>query len=319
MWIIGYTSTESFGQSRELTACRRAGVVRRCLCAAFFSLLLASIAAGGARAGDSFGPEGPETGPWRRQVWRLPSPLQDVAMRTVVLRPPGPGPFPLMVMNHGSTQSDERRRQMGLPEFAAVARWFVRRGYVVALPQRPGHGLTGGRYLEDQNGCDEADFLAAGQRTADSIAAAVEYLAAQTFVRRRDIIVAGQSAGAWGSLALASRNPDGVKAVIAFAPGRGGRSYDRPDKNCAVEHLVAAARDYGGAARLPTLWLYAENDSYFSPSLSRRLAGAFRSAGGRVDYRLLPPFGLDGHFLVEADAAEALWVPAVEEFLRGVR
>ena len=41
------------------------------------------------------------------------------------------------------------------------------------------------------------------------------------------------------------------------------------------------------------LWIYTENDSYFPPSLSRRLADAFRAAGGTVDYRLLPAFGAD--------------------------
>jgi dienelactone hydrolase len=319
MWIIGYTGRESIGRKREMRALRRRGVVEWCLCAALFAALLTPLTAGSARSGDSFGPEGPEEGPWRRQVWRLPSPLPDSSMRAVVLRPPGAGPFPLMVMNHGSTQSEARRMRMGLPEFAVVARWFVRRGYAVALPQRPGHGLTGGRYLEDQNGCEEADFFAAGHGAADSIAAAIAYLAAQPFVDRREIVVVGQSAGAWGSLALASRNPAGVKAVIAFAPGRGGRSYDRPDHNCAAERLVAAARRYGGTARVPTLWLHAENDSYFPPSLSRRLAAAFRDAGGRADERLLPAFGSEGHFVVEDDASEPLWAPAVDEFLRGLR
>jgi dienelactone hydrolase len=240
-------------------------------------------------------------------------------MRTVILRPQGPGPFPLMVMNHGSTQSAERRMAMALPDYGALARWFVRRGYAVALPQRPGHGATGGRYLEDQNGCDDADFLTAGHGAAESIAAAITYLTAQPFVRRGSVVVVGQSAGAWGALALASRNPAGVKAVIAFAAGRGGRSYDRAGVNCVPDRLVAAARDYGSTARLPTLWLYTENDSYFPPHLSRRLIEAFRSGGGKADYHLLPAYGTDGHFLVEQEAGEPLWSPVVEAFLRRLK
>jgi dienelactone hydrolase len=241
-------------------------------------------------------------------------------MRTVILRPPGPGPFPLMVMNHGSTQSAERRMAMALPDYGALARWFVRRGYAVALPQRPGHGATAGPYLEDQNGCDDADFLTAGYGAADSIAAAIAYLTTQPFVRRGGVIVVGQSAGAWGALALASRNPGGVTAVIAFAPGRGGRSYDRAGVNCVPERLVDAARRYGTTARLPTLWLYTENDSYFPPRLSRRLFEAFRTgSASRADYHLLPAFGADGHFLAEQDAAEPLWAPVLDEFLRRLR
>ena len=236
-------------------------------------------------------------------------------MRALVLRPPGEGPFPLMLMNHGSSQSLEQRLDMALPEYEVLTRFFLRRGYAVALPLRPGHGETGGRYLEDQNGCDNADFLAAGNGAADSIAAALAYLTTQRFVRRTGAVLVGHSAGAWGALALASRNPAGVSAVIAFAAGVGGHSYGHAGTNCAPERLIAAARHYGATARLPTLWIYAQNDSYFPPALSRRLAGAFREAGGHVDYRLLPDFGAEGHFLAAQDAAAPLWAPALEDFL----
>jgi dienelactone hydrolase len=133
------------------------------------------------------------------------------------------------------------------------------------------------------------------------------------------VVVVGQSAGAWGALALAGRNPAGVRAVINFAGGRGGRSYDRADNNCAPERLIDAARDYGVTARVPTLWLYTENDSYFPPRLSRRLYEGFRVSGGRADYRLLPAFGADGHFLAETAASESIWAPVVDNFLAGLR
>ena len=205
------------------------------------------------------------------------------------------------------------------PAYAALAQWFVRRGYAVVVPQRPGHGQTGGRYLEDQNGCDTADFLAAGYGTAASIEAVLTYMMAAPFVRRTGSVIVGQSAGGWGALALASRNPAGVRAVFNFAGGRGGRSYDRPNNNCAPDRLLDAARDFGGASRIATLWIYTDNDSYFPPALSRRLADAFRSAGGRVDYRLLPAFGSEGHFLAESDAAEPMWAPILDQFLDRVR
>jgi homoserine acetyltransferase len=48
------------------------------------------------------------------------------------------------------------------------------------------------------------------------------------------------------------------------------------------------------------LWIYTENDTYFGPALSQRMASAFKAAGGNVEYHLLPPFGHDGHFLVDA-------------------
>jgi dienelactone hydrolase len=255
----------------------------------------------------------------RRQLWLVPSAQPGVLMRTTLFRPPGRGPFGLVVMNHGTTQSAERRRLLPAPAFDALSRWFVQRGFAVAVPQRPGHGETGGTFREDQGGCDDADFARAGLGAADSIAAAVAYLTAQPFVRRGSTIVAGQSAGGWDALAYASRAPAGLRAVINFAGGLGGRAWDRPDNNCAPDRLVATAGDFGRTSKVPTLWVYTENDTYFSPRLSGAMAAAYRAAGGKVDYVLLPAFGPDGHVMAESDGAESAWGPAVERFLATLR
>ena len=289
----------------------------------FFAIALVLVSAfaltGTFARGESPGAQGAEQGPLRRQLWLIPSSLPGVLMRATLLRPAGPGPFPLAIINHASTQSAERRLDMPMPAYSALSLWFVRRGYAVVVPQRPGHGETGGRYLEDQNGCENADFLAAGNGTAASIEAVLAYMTAEPFVRRRASVVVGHSAGGWGALALASRNPTDVRAVINFAGGRGGRSYDRPNNNCASERLIDAARDFGSTSRIPTLWIYTENDSYFPPTLSRRLAEAFRTAGGRLEYRSLPAFGTEGHVLAESDASEPLWAPVLAQFLDRLR
>ncbi|HEY2136552.1 MAG TPA: prolyl oligopeptidase family serine peptidase [Xanthobacteraceae bacterium] len=271
------------------------------------------------RAEPFAGPQSAEQGPFRRQLWLLPSAQPGVLMRATVFRPPGPGAFPLVVMNHGSTQNAERRLAFPVPVFESLSFWFVRHGYAVVLPQRPGHGETGGAFREQQGDCDHSDFAHAGMGAAESIAAAVAYMRSQSFVRRNGIIVAGQSAGGWAALAYASQAPDGVRAVINFAGGLGGRSYDRPDNNCAPERLIATAEDFGRTTRVPTLWIYAENDSYFPPRLSKAMAAAFRSVGGKADYQLLPAFGEDGHLLAESAGGEAVWGPAVERFMTELR
>ena len=285
----------------------------------FFLACVPAMPRGEARAEPRAGPQGSEQGAergeLRRQLWLVPSPQPGVLMRTTVFRPSGAGPFPLVVMNHGTTQNAERRRMLPAPAFDTLAQWFVRRGFAVAVPQRPGHGETGGVFREDQGACDDADFAGAGRGAADSIAAAVAYLTAQPFVRRAGTIVAGQSAGGWDALAYASRAPAGLRAVINFAGGLGGRAWDRADNNCAPDRLIAAAGDYGRTSRVPTLWVYTENDSYFSPRLSGAMAAAFRAAGGKADYALLPAFGSDGHFMAETDGAEAAWGPVVDRFL----
>jgi len=265
------------------------------------------------------GPQGPEEGPYRRQLWLIPSSDGGVMIRALVFRPRGAGPFPLVVINHGTAQSEFSRAVLAMPEFAAASQWFVGRGFAVVVPQRLGHGETGGPFLEDQGGCNDADFHKAGFGAARSIEAVLAFMTGQPFVRKTGIILIGHSAGAWGSLALASRNPPGLKAVIGFAAGRGGWASNRPNNNCAPDRLVATAGFFGKTARIPTLWIYAENDSFFEPALAKRMAEAFRAAGARVDFHLVRPFGPDGHFLLPSSDGLPVWAPIVEQFLVGLR
>jgi len=291
--------------------------IARCV----IGVLLAAVACGGMvnHAAAAAGAQEPESGALRRQLWLIPFPAANVDMRTLVFRPRGAGPFPLAVINHGSTQDADSRTGAPMQEFQALTSWFVRHGYAVAIPERPGHGRTGGPYLEDQGDCEQADYRRSGLATAASIEVAIAYMTAQPFVRRRDVIVVGQSAGGWGALALASRNPPSVKAVINFAGGRGGRSYGRSNNNCAPDRLIAALRDFGRTERIPTLWIYTENDSYFPPDLSRSMAEEFGLAGGSVEYHLLPAFGSEGHVLAESRDTAPIWGATLEAFLARLR
>jgi dienelactone hydrolase len=299
---------------------RHVALKSRLIAKLFFGIVVAFwITFESADAQITHGPQGPEEGAIRRQLWLIPTHDRASMMRTTLFRPPGAGPFPLVVINHGSTQNELQRAAYRLPEYTALAQWFVARGYAVAVPQRPGHGESGGLYYEDQGGCEKADYRKAGYGAAASIAAVIDYLTRQPFVRKTGAIVTGQSAGAWGGIALAARNVREVKAVIAFAPGRGGRIDGEAGKNCAPERLIAAAREFGEKARTPTLWIYAENDSYFPPALSRKVAEAFRLAGGKAEVHILPPFGADGHELIRAPEAVPVWAPVVERFLAGIR
>jgi len=260
-------------------------------------------------------PQTPEDLAQHRQLWLLSIPGERVRMHAYVFRPPGPGPFPLAVINHGSIQAGPVREKYRMPEYSIATQWLLDRGYAVVLPQRPGHGETGGPYFEDQGMCEDPDYRQSGVRTADSIVAAIDDMRAQPFVQRTGVVVVGQSAGGWGGLALASRNLPSVAAVINFAAGRGGRSNNRPNNNCAPDRLVTAAAEFGRTARTPTLSFYAENDTYFGPKLSKQMADAFRSAGGNIEYHLLPPSGTEGHLIIYSRDAAALWEPIVTRFL----
>jgi dienelactone hydrolase len=270
---------------------------------AFFALLVCgSVCTQSTAAQTRYGAQGAEGEPGRMQQWLVPSPDSDIAAHAILFRPAGDGPFRLAVIAHASTQNVLRRAQMPQPEYRALAAWLVKRGFAVLVPERPGHGATAGRYLEDQGGCDEADYSHAGRVTADEIAAAMGFLREQSFIRPDGTVIVGHSAGGWGALALAGESPKAVSAIIAFAPGRGGHANDFPNQVCAPHSLLASVAEFGKAARVPVTWLVAANDSYFSPDLSRQLADAFRERGGKVEFRVLAASGSEGHWLVETEA-----------------
>jgi dienelactone hydrolase len=270
--------------------------------ASFVLVLVGMLGTHAAAAQGRFGPQGTEGEPDREQQWLVPSPDPEIAARAVLFRPPGNGPFRLAVIAHATTQNVLRRAQMPQPEYRALASWLAARGFAVLVPERPGHGGTGGRYLEDQGGCDEADYSRSGRATADEIATALTYLREQPFIRQDGAVLVGHSAGGWGALVLAGADPAAISTIILFAAGRGGHANDFPARICAPHTLVASAEEFGHGARVPVTWLVAGNDSYFPPDFSRKLADAFRLGGGKVDFRVLAASGSEGHWLPETEA-----------------
>src|ERR1700733_14814487 len=118
--------------------------------ALFVNLLLAALWTATAAAQSPFGPASAEAEPNRAQAWLVPSPDPHVASHAVLFRPPGEGPFRLAVIAHASTQNVIYRAQMRQPEYGSLASFLVARGFAVLVPERLGHGATGGNYLEDQ-------------------------------------------------------------------------------------------------------------------------------------------------------------------------
>lgn len=233
-------------------------------------------------------------------------------------RPQASGPVPLVVINHGSPTSADIRPGMRPAQCESEAvRWFLDRGYAVLLPMRRGYGASGGRWAENYGGCANPNYAAGGRESARDIAAAVAFGRAQPGIRPDEVVVVGQSAGGWGSLALAADPPPGVVAVVNMAGGRGGWAGGHANQICGGDGaLISAVGTYGRTARLPTLWLYTANDSFFSPDVAAAMHRAFTGAGGRARLEALPAFGRDGHSLFFGQGGSAVWGPVVEPFLR---
>ncbi|KMM76316.1 alpha/beta hydrolase [Xanthomonas sp. NCPPB 1128] len=249
--------------------------------------------------------------------FRMPVVVQgvDYALAARVYRPTGPGPFPLIVIHHG-TPADKHKLADTRLGFARAARWFVARGYMVVLALRPGYGSSSGSYLEGAGNCHDVDFVVAGRKIAAAETAIVDAAARLPGVDPQRIVVVGQSAGGLGAVALADAPPPGVRGVISFAGGRGSNGKE---VICAGEdRLVDAEKTLGAANTLPQLWLYAENDHFFRRALAHRMYAAYRAGSTPpVAFVDLPPFGDDGHKTF-AQADPSVWARPVAAFLAQV-
>jgi len=272
-------------------------------------------------AATAFADDQPANRSIQEEVWAVPVTLPTIAY---VVRPVGDGPFPLVVMNHGVSLDQRERSFFPLVEFRDAAMWFARRGYMVVAPSGSGYGAAAldeperglySLFYSKIGGCDNPNFRDAGLAAALMDRWIIEYLAGQKLIVPDDVIVVGQSAGGWAAIALSSQNVPAVRAIITFAAGRGGRVGGKPNNNCAPDKLVEATGEFGRTARIPMLWIYAENDTFFGPALSRKMHEAYTGAGGRAEYHMLPPFGSDGHFLIDSADAIPLWAPLVSRFL----
>jgi dienelactone hydrolase len=257
--------------------------------------------------------------PLREEMWVLMTPLP---MFALVIRPVGGGPFPLAVMNHGIAIGEKERSFFPTIEFRDAAFWFARHGYFVVSPIR--YGVTAinapqlgihSLFFASVGSCDDPNFFGPGMMIATLDQWIIDFMEREGMVMPGKSIVIGQSGGGWGAIALSSLNPSSVRAIITFAAGRGGRVDGKPNNNCAPDKLVEQTAEFGRTSRVPMLWIYSENDTYFGPDLAKRMHQAFTGAGGKAAFNMLPPFGSDGHFMIDAAEAIPIWSPLVSQFL----
>ncbi|MGH8431102.1 MAG: alpha/beta hydrolase family protein, partial [Solimonas sp.] len=248
-------------------------------------------------------------------------PASGAALVATVMRPADRQTRPLAIINHGSPADSSERPGMERPRFPTLSSWFLARGYIVVLPLRRGYGETGGLWAEDYGTCQTPDYFGAGLQGAADIKATLDHMRRQPYVAADRAIVVGQSAGGWAAMAFSSLNPPGVPGMVNFAGGRGGQQTlpDGGIGTCRPDALVKAAGRFGLTARVPMLWLYTQNDSFFEPALARRMVDAYRTAGGRATLLALGPFGHDGHGLASSSAGVPIWSGPVADFLVRVK
>ncbi len=240
-------------------------------------------------------------------VVQVPAGSDDVTLETTVFQPNGAGPFPLIVINHGKDRG--RPSLQPRDRFYHMASVFVKRGYAVMVPMRQGFSKSGGRYRD--RGCD---MTANGYTQAEDIRATLAYARQQPWIDGGRMIVAGQSYGGLAAIALGTEALPGVRGLINFAGGL----RDDSDRCAWRSQLVSAFAEYGARAKVPSLWMYGENDSLFGPELAGPMHAAYVEAGGRGRLVEFPAFKRDAHGMLASRDGEKVWLPDAERFLREI-
>ena len=257
----------------------------------------------------------------REAIVRVPVTVKDAFNKEITgdvlvttFRPQGPGPFPLVVMNHGRPGDPALRAQFPRQRFEPIARFFIRKGFAVAVPQRLGYGVSASAGdPEHLTSCENPRYQPAGDAAAVQVLAVVAHMRKEADIDPSRLVIMGQSLGGFTTVATAATRPDGLVAAINIAGGHGGNPETRPGNPCGAYLLEYTFAAWGKTATAPMLWMYSENDKYINPKNSRAWFDAFTKAGAKAEFKLMPPFGDDGHALLVR--ANDLWQPVVDEFL----
>ncbi|MEE8506399.1 MAG: prolyl oligopeptidase family serine peptidase [Kiloniellales bacterium] len=230
-----------------------------------------------------------------------------LALKGYFYLPPGKGPFPCVVNNHGS-QLRPGGADVSRPQAAAL---MMSWGYAFFFPHRRGYGDSPGEPLADAVPApldspehDEQLVQRLEEECAD-VLAAMAYARSRPEIDGARIALTGSSRGGIMSLLAAARDKD-IRCAVNFSGG--ARQWDGHPKLKAM--MLAAAH----ALQAPVFLAQAEND--LNPKATTELAAALERAGKTVESRIYPRWGSTAReaHLFEINGA-LVWGPDVRAFL----
>jgi dienelactone hydrolase len=236
----------------------------------------------------------------REEVVMVPSTgFTESELEVTLYRPPGDGPFPVVLINHGRAPGNARMQPRSRP--ALAAREFVSRGYLVAVPMRQGFSRSGGN--EISGGCN---VQSNGVQQAKSVRRTLDWLGQQAYADVSRNVVMGQSHGGLTTLAYGMDPHPGTKLFVNFAGGLRQEGCTGWQSN-----LTRAIGSYGETTKLPSLWFYGDNDSYFPPEVWKEAFERYQKAGGHAELVAFGNFGNDAHAMFGSRAGLPIWQPKV--------
>ena len=242
-----------------------------------------------------------------------------VSLHAMLWRPQGRGPFPAILLNHGSGRSREELERLGPYERNAekLGPVFARHGYVFLYLFRRGVGPSAD---QGANAVDlmNTEFAAHGQEARNALQlqllenrdmadalSGLKFLRALPYVDARDVATVGHSFGGSLTVLLAEREPN-LRAVVVFSGA--GYSFDRSPE---LRARLLTAIDRIAA---PVFFIHAEND--YSLSSGKVLDARRERIGKPHRLKIYPPIGHtvdDGHDFIHLGVS--IWEPDVFAFL----
>ena len=240
-------------------------------------------------------------------------------LHAMLWRPHGPGPFPGILLNHGSGRTREDLERLGPYEQNAekLGPVFARHGYVFLYLFRRGVGLSAdqGANAVDLMNSESATHgpearnllqlqLLENREMTDALSG-LKFLRALPYVDAQDVAAIGQSFGGSLTVLMAEREPN-LRAVVVFSGA--GYSFDRSPE---LRKRLLAAIDHISA---PVFFIHAEND--YSLSSGKVLDARREEIGKPHLLKIYPPIGHtveDGHDFLYRGVS--IWEPDVFAFL----
>jgi len=225
--------------------------------------------------------------------------------------PDTPGPYPVIIYNHGS---DKNPPPCGPPD---IARFYVQHGYAFFAFQRHGHGASPGDYILDlqrkvvvlnalNRSSTMREVIALHEMYNKDVEGGVVWVKQQKWANLKRIAMVGVSYGGIQTL-LAAEKGLGIRAFIAFAPAAQSWNATLGDR------LIKAVKQ----SHSPVFIIQAKNDYGLEPCqlFAQQLKPPSRT-------RIYPPFGQNpqqAHYWFGTRAAgAAIWGPDVLAFLSAV-
>jgi carboxymethylenebutenolidase len=242
-----------------------------------------------------------------------------VTLHALLWRPLGRGPFPAVLLNHGSGRTREELQRLGPYEKQAdlLGPVFARHGYVFLFLFRRGVGLSAD---QGTNAIDlmNSELAAHGQEARNTVQlqllenremsdalSGLAFLRALQEVDARNVAVIGHSFGGSLTLLMAEREPN-LRAVVIFSGA--GYSWDRSPQLRA--RLLTAVAHIG----MPVFFIHAANDYSVAPG--KALDARLQQLGKPHLLKIYPPIGQtadDGHGFLFLGVS--IWEPDVFAFL----